>query len=182
MAFRLLYQCPTMGRHPVLNFSEQEEIAMSFSISSFFTAVQDSFGSDEFVDVKRSLKVRLENQEATQIDGETKLRIQDGSKPPESVSVKDYLGNPGQDSKYQGMGDPATRLNQLLTHSQYRHASNDAKPDQDGFLVEPNGAANAPLQRPKVSVEVERSKLRAGDRVLDADNGAAIVALPGEAK
>ena len=131
------------------------------------------FGEGE--EVQRNLKVRLQDENATEINSDTKLRVQDGSKPAKEITVREYIGSPGADSKYNGMGDPSTRLNSLLTNHQYRHASNEAKADGQGLLTEPNGALVVPLQRPKVSVEVERSKVRDGDTVLKADNGALIV-------
>lgn len=75
------------------------------------------------------------------------------------------------------MEDPSSRLKNLLNNHQYRHALNDAKVDDQGIMVEPNGAVVAPLPRPKVSVEVERGKGRNGDTVLEADNGAIIIPM-----
>ncbi len=145
-----------------------------FSISKIFSQAKDYVFGEE-VQAQRNLKVRLQDEYATEIHGDTKLRIQDGSNPIQEVSAKDYVGTPGKDSEYNGMGDPSTRLKILLTQHQYRHASNDAKVDDQGMVVEPNGALVVPLARPKVSVEVERSKVREGDKVLEADNGAILV-------
>ena len=145
-----------------------------FSFNSIFSQAK-SFVFGEEVAARRNLKVRLADEYTGRIDEGTKLRIQDGSGPVQEVSVKDYVGTPGQDSKYQGMGDPSTRLKNLLNNHQYRHASNEAQVDGQGIMVEPNGAVVAPLPRPKVSVEVERSKVRDGDAVLEADNGAILI-------
>jgi len=144
------------------------------SFSGIFSNAK-SFLFGEEVEAKRNLKVRLADPDATRIDEDTPLRIQDGAGPVRQVTVQEYVGTPGQDSRYQPMGDPATRLKTLLNNHQYRHASNDAKVDGQGLLTESNGARVAPLPRPKVSVEVERSKVRPGDTVLEADNGALIV-------
>ena len=131
------------------------------------------FGEEQ--EVERNLKVGLVDEDATEINGDTQLRVQDGSKPARQVSVRDYVGAPDQDSKFQGMGDPSTRLKNLLTDHQVRHRSNEAKEDGQGILVEPNGAMVVPFQRLKVNVDVERSKVRVGDKVLAADNGAILV-------
>lgn len=134
-----------------------------------------SFFFGEEVEAKRNLKVRLAEPDATRIDEDTRLRVQDGAGPVRQVTVREYIGTAGQDSQYQGMGDPSTRLKGLLDSHQYRHASNDAKVDAQGLMMEPDGALVVPLARPKVSVEVERSKVRSGDTALEADNGAVIV-------
>ncbi|MCC6273522.1 MAG: hypothetical protein IT572_08650 [Deltaproteobacteria bacterium] len=134
-----------------------------------------SFFFGEEIEAKRNLKVRLADPDATRIEEGTRLRVQDGAGPVRQVTVREHIGTPGQDSQYQGMGDPSIRLKGLLDSHQYRHASNDAKVDAQGLTVEPNGALVAPLPRPKVSVEVESSKVRPGDTVLEADTGAVIV-------
>lgn len=145
-----------------------------FSINSLFSQAK-AFVFGEETEAKRNLHVRLDDEYTTKIDENTKLRVQDGSKSAQTITVKEYIGTPEADSKYQGMGDPSTRLKSLLNNHQYRHASSDAKVDDQGIMVEPNGAVVAPLARPKVSSEVEFSKVRDGDKVLDADDGAIIV-------
>lgn len=149
-----------------------------FSLSNLYSIAKSFAGcgqDEEEVTVRRNPKVRLADEDTDKITPDTKLRIQEGSNPAQFVSVRDYVGSPKQDSKYEGMGDPSTRLKNLLDNHQYRHASNDATVDQDGILVEPNGAVVVPLARPKVAVEVERSKVREGDAFLTADNGAILV-------
>ncbi len=145
---------------------------LSFS-GIFSNAKSFLFGQE--VEAKRNLKVRLADLDATRIDEDTRLRVQDGAGPVRQVTLREYVGTPGQDSQYRGMGDPSTRLKNLLDSHQYRHASNDAKVDAQGLMMEPDSALVVPLARPKVSVEVERSKVRPGDTVLEADNGALIV-------
>ncbi len=88
--------------------------------------------------------MRLADSDATRVDEGTKLRVQDGAGPVREVTVREYIGTPGKDSQYRGMGDPSTRLKSLLDSHQYRHASNDAKVDAQGLMVEPNGALIVP--------------------------------------
>ena len=149
-----------------------------FTLSNLYSLAKSYAGcglGEEEVAVRRNPKVRLADEDTDKITPDTKLRIQEGSNPAQFVSVRDYVGSPNQDSKYEGLGDPSTRLKNLLDNHQYRHASNDATADQDGNLVEPSGAVVVPLARPKVTVEVERSKVRDGDAVLTADNGAILI-------